>query len=312
MIKIRSSVDRSRLPHGAVLKALTVVCVGVILGGCDPTVSIYEDAEENEVYFSLYGQVGPEGGTVRVERLRDSINIGASPAAPETVTLTRMETGSLDTLRRGAERVGGLRVHNYPVPPLEPGGAYRIAVEGRRGNVTSATVEVPEHQPTVTVFDSLQYCRPSQPGFPERVALPVRVRADSVERLGRVAATYTRRGVQKTGRHTIAATEINGGSSLRIPIRTNPDLINLFVKLYDPRRFEPPPPAFADRMWVTVVAVGPKWPGDELNEAQLEAYATPRRYSNVQQGVGLVVGTHSAQAEVPVGTSASDDLPPCP
>lgn len=306
-----SSVDRSPFLPIAVLQALTVMGLWMILGGCDPTVSIYENGENDEVYFSLYGHVGPEGGTVRVERLRDSINIGAPPAAPETVTLTRPETGSVDTLRRGAERVEQLRVHNYRVPPLEPGGTYRIAVEGRRGNVTSATVGVPEHQPRVTVFDSLQYCRPSQPGFPERVARPVRIRADSVERLGRVAATYTRFGVQETSRHTIAATEINGGS-LRIPIRTNSDLIDLFIKVYDPPSFEPPPPAFADRMQVTVVAVGPEWPGGALNEAQLEAYATPRRYSNVQKGVGLVVGTHSAQAEVPVGAFASGDLPSCP
>lgn len=289
-----------------------MMCMGLVLGGCDPTVSIYENAEENTNYFSLYGQVGPEGGTVRVERLRDSVNIGAPSTAPETVTLTRMETGSVDTLRRGAERVDGLRVHNYLVPPLTPGGTYQIAVEGRRGNVTSATVEIPEHRPTVTVLDSLTYCRPSQPGFPERVALPVQVRAGSVERLGRAAATYTRFGVQKTGRHTTAATEIGGGDSLRIPIRTNPDLIDLYTKLYDSPGFEPPPPAFADRMRVTVVAVGPEWPGKELQEAQPEAYATPNRYSNVQQGVGVVVGTHSAQAEVPVGGAASGDLPPCP
>jgi hypothetical protein len=311
MLYVRSAVDRSVLPQAAVLKVLTVICVGMALGGCDPAVSIYENAEENEVYFSLHGQVGSDGGTVRVEQLRDSINVGAPPSAPETVTLRRAGTGSVDTLRRGAERVEQLRVHNYRVPPLEPGEAYRIAVEGQRGNVTSATVEVPEHRPAITVLDSLQYCRPSQPGFPERVALPVRVRVDSVERLGRVAATYTRFGVQQTGRHTIAATEINSGS-LRIPVRTNPDLIDLFIKLNGPPGFEPPPPAFADRMRVTAVAVGPGWPRGELNEAQLEAYVTPRRYSNVQQGIGLVVGTHSAQAEVPVGMSSLGGLPYCP
>jgi hypothetical protein len=309
MLHVGSTGDRSLLPQPVVLKALAVVWVGMILGGCDSSVSIYEDPDENAVYFSLYGQVGPDGGTVRVERLRDSINVGAPPSAPETVTLTRTETGSVDTLRRGRERIGQLSVHNYRVPPLEPGEEYRIAVEGRRGKVTSATVQVPGHQPAITVLDSLQYCRPSQPGFPERVSLPVQVRADSVERLGRVAATYTRLGGRETGRHTVAANETEE-TSFQIPVRTNSDLIDLYTKLYG-SGFEPPPPAFADRMWVTVVAVGPEWPA-ELNTAQLEAYSTPGRYSNVQQGVGVVVGVRSARAEVPVGVFSSDELPACP
>ena len=43
----------------------------MVLGGCDTTVPIVKEPENPPLYFSLYGKVGPEGGTVRVERLRD-------------------------------------------------------------------------------------------------------------------------------------------------------------------------------------------------------------------------------------------------
>ena len=311
MIPFVCTIGRNLSKWTTILEAFAVIGAVMVVGGCDPTVPIYKDSNEGNVYFSLYGQVGPKGGTVRVERLRDSVNIGAPPLGSETVTLKRKKTRSVDTLRRERGRVGELPVHNYRVPPLKPGEEYQIAVEGRRGKVTSATVQVPVHRPVVTVFDSLQYCRPSRPGFPERMALPVQVRADSVERIGRVAATYTRAGISETGRHTVSANEIEG-ASFRIPIRTNSDLIDLFVKIYDPPDFEPPPPVFAEHMQVTVVAVGAEWPGSELNEAQLEEYATPGRYSNVRQGVGMVVGIHSGQADVPVGAFEPGKLPSCP
>ena len=98
-------------------------------------------------------------------------------------------TGTVDPLNRSERRVGQVPVHNYRVPPLELGEDYRIAVEGRRGNVTSAVVRVPARQPAITALDTLRYRDLPAPGA-DRKALPVQVRVDSVRRLARVAATY--------------------------------------------------------------------------------------------------------------------------
>lgn len=314
MLSWANVVQDPFLKRTAVPGMLVVVLVGAVLGGCDTTVSIFEEPGEEGLYFSLYGQVGPDGGTVRVERLRDSIDVGAPPSAPETVTLTRQRTGAVDTLRRSERQIREVSVHNYRVPPLEPAEDYRIEVEGRRGQTTSVVVQVPRRPPAITVLDTLRYCNPSLPRGEERQSLPVRVRVDSVERIGRVAATYTRDRERVTGRYTLAAKKINDGS-FRVVLRTEPELTELYVELFGPVFFETPPPAFTENMQVAVAAVGPGWPGREFNMAQLEEYTAPNRFSNVRQGVGLVVGTYRAREDVPVKipeTGSGEDLPSCP
>ena len=73
--------------------------------------------------------------------------------------------------------------------------------------------------------------------------------------------------------------------------------------------FEPPPPAFADRMWVTVVAGiqdGRDW------RLPWHSSRSTRFRADVQtfgRG-GLVVGMNPAQEEAPVEEPPSD-LPPC-
>lgn len=279
----------------------------MVLGGCDTTVPIIKEPENPPLYFSLYGKVGPEGGTVRVERLRDSINIGAPPSAPETVTLRRSGGEAVDTLRRGAERVGRLSVHNYRVPPLEPGTAYRIAVTGKRGNISSASFTIPG-KPKVQVLDTLQYCNSSLPGREYRVR-PVRVTIDSMRSIGRVAVRYRPLGSDAFSDpypHTVGADRV-GDTSFYVRIRTNTDLIDLAQR---------PPPAIVTDAAVTVTAVGRGWPGRAFHTQSLEEIGIPNQHSNVQNGVGLVLGVHANQKDIPVETPGSQEelpysLPDC-
>jgi len=285
---------------------LVVLAWGALLGGCDTTVPVFKNSEEASLYFSLYGQVGPDGGTVRVERLRDSINIGSPPTAPETVTLTRSGTGSIDTLRREERRVEQLSVHNYWVPPLEPGETYRISVEGRQGNVTSVTVQVPVHTPEIEALDTLQYCSLG-PKVDQRKARPVRLEFDSVKTLALAAVRYDIKRFGKNGPYRWTGSARQMGDEWRLKITTDEDLVDAAAQNGLSGRRKPdgfcsfcePPPLFAESVEVTAVAAGPGWP-DQFNKAQLEEYAIPSRYSNVQQGTGLVVGTRSARKTIPV------------
>ena len=264
--------------------------------GCDTTVPIVKETKKTSLYFSLYGQVGPEGGTVRVERLRDSINIGAPPSASETVTLTRKKTGSVDTLRRETERVGQLRVHNYRVPSLQPQEAYRIVVEGKKGNVSSATFTIPG-KPKVQVLDTLQYCNSSLPGREYR-ARPVQVTIDSMMTIGRVAVKYLRLGggsFSDSYPHTVGA-DRTGETSFKVSIRTNIDLLDLAKR---------PPPAIVTDASVTAIAVGRGWPGREFHTLTLEEIGIPNQHSNVRNGVGLVAGVNTTREEIPVDTSGT-------
>jgi len=283
------------------IAVLLMVGAGMVLGGCDTTVPIFKENGESPLYFSLYGQIGPDGGTVRVERLRDSINIGASSAAPETVVLRRAEGEGVDTLRRGERRVGALRVHNYRVPPLEPGGAYRIVVTGRRGNVSSASFTIPG-EPTAQVLDTLRYCDSSLPGREYR-ARPVRVMIDSMRRIGRVAVRYRRLGRDAFSTpypHTVAADRA-GETAFDVRIRTNTDLVDLARR---------PPPALVTDATVTVTAVGRGWPGRAFHTRSLEEIGIPNQHSTVRNGIGLVVGVHAIQKDIPVRTPGSQtELP---
>lgn len=289
------------------LAALLTVLFGGLLGGCDTTVPIFKETGESRLYFSLYGQVGPDGGTIRVERLRDSLYIGAPPSAPETVTLTQTATGSTETLDRGGRRVGQLAVHNYRVPSLEPGRTYRIAVEGRQGNVTSATVQVPENAPDIEPLDSLRYCSLG-PKVDQRKARSVRVGLDLVDTLALVSVRYNTKRFGWTGLYRWTGDARRGEEGWQLTVKADENLVNAAAQNGLAGRSKPggfctfcePPPLFAGTVEVTAVAAGPGWPGPNFNAAQIDEYAIPTRYSNVENGAGLVVGIHSTKGVIPV------------
>lgn len=296
------------LPERAILLGgLLSILVGGLLGGCDTTVPIFKETGESKLYFSIYGQVGPDGGTIRIERLRDSLYIGAPPSAPETVTLTQTATGSTDTLDREGRRVGQLAVHNYRVPPLEPGRAYRIAVEGRQGNVTSAKVQVPEHAPDINPLDTLRYCSLG-PKVDQRRARSVRVGLDSVDTPALVTVRYNTERFGRTELYRWTGDARRGDEGWRLTVKADEDLVNAAVQNGLAGREKPggfcqfcePPPLFAEAVEMRATAAGPGWPGPDFNTVQIEEYAIPTRYSNVANGIGLVVGTHSAKRMIPV------------
>jgi hypothetical protein len=301
------------------LAAFLTVLFGGLLGGCDTTVPIFKETGESRLYFSLYGQVGPDGGTIRVERLRDSLHIGAPPSAPETVTLTQAATGSTETLDRVGRRVGQLAVHNYRVPPLEPGRAYQIAVEGPQGNVTSATVQVPEHAPAIEPLDSLRYCSLG-PTVDQRRARSVRLELDSGDALALVSVRYYTKRFGWTRLYRWTGDVRRGDEGRQLTVKADEDLVDAAAQAglagrEKPDEFCPfcePPPLFAGAVEVKAVAAGPGWPGPNLNAAQIEEYAIPTRYSNVENGAGLVVGIHSAKEMVPVQLPARCCPPPVP
>lgn len=288
-----------------------LAALAALLSGCDTTVPIYKTPENPPLYFSLYGQVSySNGGTVRVERLRDSISLGSTTETPEVVTFMNLTSGKVDTLQISSSRADQLRVHNYRTPaPLSEGVSYRIEAEGPEGNVTSATLKIPEQQPSVDVLDTLRYCYSETRG--ERKAQPVHVRVDSTSHLGRVAIQYDTRRYGISDPYLWAnAAESTDADSYRIRVNTNFDLLDIAAR--HSNSFVPPPPAIAKSATLTVVAVGPEWPGPEFNRVELEKRAVPQRYSNVKQGVGLVVGTRSVEMEIPVKEPNLEMLPSCP
>lgn len=290
---------------------VTVVVLSVLWVGCDPTVPMFENPEDSPLYFSLYGQVAyPGGGTIRVEPLRDAVPIGAPKEVQERVIFTEMATGRVDTLRISSRRIGQLPVHHYRTPSsLSAGATYQIEVSDPQGGATSVMLSIPEQRPEVRVLDTLRYCG----GAAGRWALPLRVRINAVEHLGRVAIRYeTQFGRSAPYRWTNTSEEVDERAHL-VTIDPHGDLVDITAQHGAASPLSGPPlPAVAQFATVTVVAVGPGWPGRAFNMARLEEIAIPKQYSNVRQGVGLVVGTYPVEVQVPVEVPDLDDLPLCP
>ncbi len=283
----------------------------MLFAGCDTTVPLFENPQDHPLYYSLYGRISyPDGGTIRVEPLRDSTLRGAPGEASEVVTFTKGSTGEVDTLEVHSRQVDQLPVRNYRTPGgLEAGATYQIRVEGPDGNASSAQVTLPERRPTAEVLDSLRYCRRERTG--DREVLPVRARIDSVRRLGRLALQYTTRfGLSSPYLWTNAA-RAEGADTYRIRMKPNDNLVDIAAQQIEAGLFEPPPPAIARAATLTAVAVGPEWPGEHFNKLQLKEMAAPIEHSNVQQGTGLVLGTRSVTVDVPVKEPDLNNLPPC-
>lgn len=296
MLRFRSSVGVG-----------VVVCVtGLFLVGCDTSVPLFENPDDHPLYYSLYGQVAyPDGGAIRVEFLRDSVVRGAPETTPGVVTFTRRATGEMDTLSVASRHVGQASVYNYRTPSgLRLGEAYRITVQGSGDRQSTVRFALPEQKPEIEVLDTLRYCNP--PNWEDRHVLPVRIRVRDVRNVAYVALRYRRRGgATLTGPFpwTRATTRVDS-TTHRIFTVPNLNLLQVGGRS----------PAVVDSATVTVTAAGPSWPGGEFNVRSISELSVPTRDSNVQRGVGLVVGTSSKEVSVPVKVPEmiGDELPPCP
>ncbi len=294
----------SRQDGSGVFRFLGVlVGMTVLLVGCDTTVPVFENSQDDPLYYSLYGRISyPDGGTIRVEPLRDSILRGTRGEASEVVTFTKVSTGEADTLEVHSRQVDQLPVRNYRTPGgLEAGASYRIRVEGPNGNASSARITIPERAPEVEVVDSLY----GEEGY------RVRVRFGAVERLAQVSMKYcTRYGVSPPYRWTRRSQAV-GDDKFRAYINTEENLRDITAR-HTENDFGRPSPATAQAASLTVTAAGPGWPGRDFNISTFKETVAPNRVSNVQQGVGIVVGTHSTTTEVLVRERRQHTLSSCP
>ena len=300
------------------LNYFLLAVVGLGLTACDTSAPVFQNSNEDPRYFSLYGAVTyPDGGAIRVEPLR-SPEVDSAFRGEETVTFTQVETEETDTLRLRPDSAEGVPVRNYRTPDaLSRGATYRVAVERAGGAASSVGFSIPEDKPKVEVLDTLRYCREGDAlDFRSRRALPVRLRIDSVESLGRVAVRYvTRYGVSAPFRVTERAEKQDGDSYL-VEVPTDDHLVSVAARNIEAAGpFEPPPPALAQSVMSDAASVGQGSPGREIITAELEELAVPDRYSNVGQGVGLVVGAYPVEVQIPVDDKTSTpgaDRPPCP
>jgi hypothetical protein len=250
----------------------------------------------------MHGRLDAESKThvIRVERLRDSLIIGSPQSIEASVTLEDLSSGETKPFEGRVEFVEEAYVHNFYVDDdLTLGSRYRIAVEGPDGETMSAEVTMPDANPEVLVRDTLRYCR----GRNGRRARPVRFEVRSRDNVAAVLVNYYAFDPEEdTFRwyrygHRGDATETEDG--LRVRVNTNQDLLNLSSQ-QSPFSFDPPPPAVPVLAEVVAVASGDEWPGEAYRLTSLEGISQPGRFSNVENGLGLVFGTASDTTRLPV------------
>lgn len=244
---------------------------------------------------------------IRVERIRDSVSIGAPPSIDARVTLTNLETGDTTVLRDSFATIRpGVRSHLFwaPVTP-PPGATLEVRVTGSTGAAAVATVTLPETRPELAAtVDADMPCDLDEFGGGRRENR-FEVYIESQAPLAGVLASYRVYGSSPRFSHSEDVVEQT--DRFRAVIRHEEDL----EQVNGPRRCGGCPcRSDFDQRVVHVIAATAGPDGPPLSGITRTAVARPDSLSNVRGGVGYVGGIYSDTLEVPFtweggGASAS-------
>lgn len=285
--------------------------VVLLLGACETTVDPIRSSDRT---FSLSGLINAGADTqfVRVERIRDSVAVGAPPTLDARVTLTNVESGESTVLRDSFATIRpGVRSHLFwaPVTPA-PGATVEVRVTGSDGSSAVATVTLPGRAPElVATVDADMPCDLDEFGG-GRQENRFEVYIQSPDPLAGVIASYRVYGSSSRFSHSEDVVEQT--NRFRALIRHEEDL----ERVSGPRRCGGCPcRSDFNRKSVRVIAATAGPDGPPLSGITREAVARPDSLSNVRGGAGYVGGIFSDTLEVPLaweGGGASASARPTP
>lgn len=284
--------------------AAAILAAILILGGCDPSVTVLNPSDQYR--FSLFGTLNVAADTqvIRVDPLGDTSRVGSQEAFGATVLLENVGTGAQVTLADSFEAIGegSARFHNFKTThPIQPDTRYRVSVRVAGEPVTTATTTTPARPPTLRhepgSTDDKPFLLPCLTRSRELVESEntFTLRASTVESLAAVQVLYPIEGAFSQVDHYDDA-EYRGNDDLyRISVYYGADI----------RVGTPAGESCADRSQfvrpharVAVTAGGPDWP--DWPDASLNEIARPDTFTNVEGGHGFVGGVYSDTIQVPI------------
>lgn len=252
----------------------------LFFSGCDES---FQPLENNEVApFSMYGYLDASADTqwVRVTPVREQLEL--PPVKPEMhVTIEHLESGDTVVMKDSLFLFpDGFHILNAwsATDMLNPEQTYRLRAERPDGATSSITLTIPEDFPTPTLQEIGGGCSAN-------------LRIDGVERLADVQSKWHIRfffsGQGEDRFYSIPyrsqAFEVDE-ESYSVFISTSRELSEIFEQMVS----TPDSSQILSRQ-IFVASGGPEWIEDIASLDDL-VYALPEGLSNVEDGVGYMVG----------------------
>lgn len=263
-----------------------LTCLILILTACNES---FQPLQENDgVAFSIYGYLDASADTqwVRVTPIREQLD--QPPVKPEMhVTLEHLESGSKTVMNDSLFLFNdGFNILNaWTVADIEPGQTYRLRAERRDGAASHVTVTIPGEFPEPVLQDIGDGCRAT-------------MLIEGVERLADVQSKWhIRLRYIDSGKVILDEerlysfpyrnkTDRTSAVSYSVFINTNSEEEQLRNQL-SPTGVQTSIEVLGREIFVA--AGGPEW-DEEITSLDDILYALPESFSNVETGVGYMVG----------------------
>jgi hypothetical protein len=272
--------------HTGVLPVL-IVCI-ISLCGCDKP---FEPFQENDLYaFSLYGYLDASVDTqwVRVAPARQELNMPKEVPDIE-VTLEHLQNGNSVVMNDSLFNSGGFNYLNFwTTMEIEHEQEYRLRTEHPDGEVSEVTITIPRELPTPKLLIEKTFGTPDPPTY--RVYID-----DSVEHIVDVQTRWYVRfyapGFEEKKLYTFSYknvgvhNQIHGGvfsyqlepevkeEEIRSNLSSGVEMEILHRQIF-------------------VASAGPDW-NENIESLDDISYALPGSYSNIENGLGYMVGVSS-------------------
>ncbi|MBD3617375.1 MAG: DUF4249 family protein [Gracilimonas sp.] len=270
------------------LHYLSLVCIIAIifLSGCNEP---FQPLEENDKYFySVYGYLDASADTqwVRIMPVRETTNYSDEPI-DAIVTLTDLDTGQETVMNDSLFRLpqvapGDALVWNFwTTYDITPSNDYKLTVERSDGATTTTTVNIPDDYPEPVVDGRYVTVTGVEHIAEARLDWKVLDKRDNT--IHEFAITHTHRLVY-----------YNNSNKYLLRISPNDDFANEILQTLDAIQ----PQIEILETNVVIIVAGDDW--INFSELDREVIALPKETSNIENGVGYLVGTVIKTVPFPV------------
>ncbi|MDX1617622.1 MAG: hypothetical protein R3224_02470 [Balneolaceae bacterium] len=258
----------------------------LFLAGCNDS---FQPFDENTVYnFSMYGFLDASADTqwVRVVPARQEFNM--PPTIPEvTVTLEDLQSDSAVVMNDSLKIPGdGFNFLNFwTTMNIRHGQTYRLTAEGPDGEVSRVTVTIPEMYPTPQLKQQQEYNEPITFSL-EIFDVPKLADVQTWWFLGLFGPNLAERKLITFNYRNVANEVAEGDYTV---------LIDPEKELEEIERVTLLPPGGQIRVLyrqIYVASAGPDWI-EGIASLDDPTYSIPNSYSNVENGLGYVIGIDS-------------------
>jgi hypothetical protein len=267
-----------------------LLCCVVFLVGCNLS---FEPLKENDKYFfTIYGYLDASADTQWVRIVPPREQLDAPHEVPEMhVTLENIETGESVIMNDSlfASGSGFNYINYYTLMDVEPEQTYRITAEHPDGRASDATLTTPSEFPTPMFFKDTF-------AFVDRHIHQIIITGVAKENLIDVQTWWFARRegeeIRKftfSYRNTVEKIDTYGGAYVADVVCEEEEEVVL-REFNVPSFFESDVELLDQQIYVAVA--GPEW-NEEIPSFDDLIYAQPDYISNIENGLGYMVGIYS-------------------